>query len=249
MRSALFLALGVIAGCGGSAASGAGASRPLSADSDPVVLELPTPAADVGTTEHAAIPRSSIPVGSYALTLSTSFHHGCSRSWQSTSTHAKAKLEIGSGVATLDVNEESNSTIGSRGPGGEAHHTKHTRTARLRGLFVEVGPGKLQASLHPIACEGDCDDTKVELTCEVRKIPIDDRDPPGGRAEEPRPGAGGTIEGMVCTGIGSIIGGRVTDGELPLGPGPGVEVDHTDFGYGSGASKTYRAVASLDPKP
>jgi hypothetical protein len=210
-------------------------------DDTPFVLELPRPGAE-GESARAALPRSSIATGVYALELSSSDSHGCSRSWQTTSTQVKATLEITAGVATLDLTQRSHTTSGSRAMGAEPTSYVHNTVAKLRGTFTEIGPGKLSASLSSVSCEGDCPSGNVDIVCEQRHIALDRREPTGDAVEAADAGKDGSIEGLVCTGFGSVVGGgRASTGELPFGAGAGVEVAHADYGFGPGAAKTYRA--------
>ncbi|NUO52685.1 MAG: hypothetical protein HOV80_27885 [Polyangiaceae bacterium] len=238
MRSVVLFSLLVVAGCANSTGPAA------TADAERVELQIPAPAANTRDSIHETIARSSIPVGVFAVSMTSSSRHGCSRSWQMTSTQAKAKLQLDSDVATLEVERETTTTSGSFGVRGEPSRWTSKTQAKLRGSFTELEPGKLQASLSQVSCEGECDSGSVELICELRKIPLDERAPSGERTDEAA--LGGTIEGVVCTGADSLLG-RYTPGELPFAPGAGVEVDRDEYGYGEGSSKTYRAIAAVTP--
>ncbi len=229
-----------LAGC--SKSPGPAATTPA----ERIELEIPAPAANTRGSVRETIARSSIPAGVFALSLSTTSRHGCSRSWMTSSMTTRAKLEIGDGIAMLDVKEDVSTLSGSHGTRSEPMRSHHSSTTQLRGTFTEVGPGKLQASLVPASCKEGCAERAIELLCEVQRIPLDARDS-GTGAVELGEGAGETIEGLFCYGLEKVVDARGSENGLPLGAGAGVEVDRTSFGYGSATSKTYRAVAAVTP--
>lgn len=240
MRNAVLLGLLALVGCTKSSPSATASAA------DRVELEIPAPAREADRHVLEAVQRTTIPVGVFVLSLSTSSRFGCSRSWQTSSTTAKAKLELGDGFATLEVKEETSTISGSHGMPGPPIQSHNSTSTRLRGSFSEVGPGKLQASLTPVSCEGGCTSGAVEVVCELKRIPLDERNPSESVGADAAVGAGGSIDGIVCAGLDGVFDSRI-EGDLPLAAGAGVEVDRTSYGYGSGTSKTFRAVAAVTP--
>lgn len=233
MRQLLSSTLLVLSACSGAAAPLAGA--------DPVLVELPEPDAARGARAEP-VARSTIAPGRYALVVSTSTQHGCSRSWQSTSTRATATLEIGEASLSIRLDSRSNSTIGSRATRNVSHSTYGT-SMELRGALVETGPRRLRATLAAIACEGSCPSGPLEITCEAKAVGIEDRAAPddGDHAEQPKR----TAPGWVCSGLGELVHGPRGALELPFGAAPGFEITASEWG----APRTFLAESGAGGPP
>ncbi len=238
LRFALFLGTSCVAACGGGPVAPLGASDADQAAAAAIDLVVPQPARD-GAAARAPVERSSIPVGQFAVAFHESSHHGCSRSWASSSTSGKATLALSGGTLTLSIRANEVSSFGSRAMGsGPPDSRSRTVDTTLRGAIVETSPGKLRATLTRVACDGDCPDAAVEISCEVRGVAVEDRERP-----DADPALRGMARGVVCAGLGPAVGLSLPADELPFGSGAGFEISSDDFAFGRGEAHVFLARA------
>lgn len=227
--------------------AGAGdAVAPVSADDaaagrflGETVLELPRP--PQSTASYALIERSSILPGTFAFVYSGSQHMGCSQSWSTTSTNANVTIGITGRRAVVSLRTSTTSASGSRMHPGSSRDTSGT-VATLEGSFEETAHGKLKTTLKTTSCDGsfccpadapNCSTASVEVSCELHEIPVDSRE------VNATPGSGGTVQGLTCTGLGSLLP-DIGEKPIPFGPGLGVEVVTDGSRWGSSSARTYK---------
>jgi hypothetical protein len=241
MRLAALLAVTATA-CAAAPLSGGDSSSTDAARADAVSVDVPAPQRAFASTKTELLARSSIPPGAYNLTVFSSDRHGCSRSWQSTHNKATAHLEVGGGSITIAVQMRSDSTMGSHAR-TDVTRSVYETTAKLSGVFEEVLPGKLKASLAVVSCEGSsCPSAPIEVTCEVKAVDLDPREPAAEGAANRKPDS---ERGFVCSGLGGFLrSGQIA--ELPFGQGLGFELSTSEW---SEKATVYRALVPTVAMP
>lgn len=186
----------------------------------PVAVALPAPPSGGATPTQAARPRSLVVDGEYSLALNESSHHGCSRSWGSSSSATTALLRIDHGRVALSYKAVAHSSFGSHGSPPQQSST--TWSAELVGEISERTGNLARASLTFTSCEGACSEGPIEIECRFEKLQLD------AAGSSPEPGAGGSLAGLRCKGLSSFIPGGREVAELPFAPGAGVELQVND---------------------
>ena len=189
--------------------------------SSPVAVAVPVPPAASPEATFIQRPRSLLAEGEYALAISEVSHHGCSRSWGTSSVETSASITIDRHAMSVAYKAQSHSSHGSHGSPPTSSSLEWS--AELSGEILERTADTVRASLTFKACQGACVEGPVEVVCRLEELELD-----APHASAAKPGAGGTVPGLRCKGLSSFVPGGREVVELPFARGAGVQLSVQD---------------------
>lgn len=229
-RSALLFIVGCLSACAASPQEPAWPNALVSRGEgvgDRVVVEVEAPPPSSLLASTKPIDRTAIFDGEFVTHVSLNSQHGCSQSWASTTVSGSVKLVVRGGVASVALDLEQRSVMGSRMSAGPPTERSQNHKASWSGK-VTAGerPGVFLAKLSLYGCEDQCVLPPVEVRCEKKQITIMADEPGTHGAQQPD----SALDGMVCTGFEALQSGSLDlPKALPLSGGSGVDVSALGF--------------------